>query len=194
MITNLESMQIQTERLILRSWQEADRQPFADMSADERVMEHLMPLTPHDAYYTWIDRQIDALKQHGMCFWAVEAKESRLFIGAVGLLPVSYEAHFTPAVEIGWRIARAFWGLGYAPEAAAAALRYGFDSLKLPEIVANAGVANKISARVMEKLGMTRDAHDDFQHPLVAEGNPLRSQMLYRLSRCRWLELQGADR
>lgn len=182
-------MQIQTERLVLRPWRETDRQPFADMSADAGVMQHLIPLTPHDAYHTWIDRQIDALKQHGMCFWAVEATESGAFVGTVGLLPVGYQAHFTPAVEVGWRIARAFWGRGYAPEAAAAAIRFGFETLRLPEIVANAGIANENSMRVMAKLGMVRNPDDDFEHPLVPQGNPLRSQVLYRLTRSRWLAM-----
>ncbi|WP_116136476.1 GNAT family N-acetyltransferase [Trinickia diaoshuihuensis] len=108
-------------------------------------------------------------------------------VGAVGLLPVAYEAHFTPAVEIGWRIARSFWGLGYAPEAAAAAIRFGFERLQLPEIVANAGVANEKSMRVMAKLGMVRDPNDDFDHPLVPDGTRLRRQVLYRLTRSRWL-------
>jgi RimJ/RimL family protein N-acetyltransferase len=108
------------------------------------------------------------------------------------LLPVTYEAHFTPAVEVGWRIARPSWGLGYAPEAAAAAIRFGFESLQLPEIVANAGTANEKSMRVMAKLGMQRDPSDDFEHPLVPEGNPLRHQVLYRLTRSRWLEMIAA--
>lgn len=185
-------MSIESERLILRPWREADRQPFADMSADEGVMEHLLPLAPHDAYHTWIDRQIENQKKYGMCFWAVEAKQGGTFVGAVGLLPVTYEAHFTPAVEVGWRIARPFWGLGYAPEAAAAAIRFGFESLQLPEIVANAGTANEKSMRVMAKLGMQRDPSDDFEHPLVPEGSPLRHQALYRLTRSRWLEMIAA--
>jgi len=185
-------MPIESKRLILRPWKEADRQPFADMSADKDVMEYLLPLKPHDAYHTWIDRQIENHERRGMCFWAVEAKQDGAFVGAVGLLPVTYEAHFTPAVEVGWRIARPFWGLGYAPEAAAAAIRFGFESLQLPEIVSNAGVANEKSMRVMAKLGMLRDLDGDFDHPLVPEGNPLRRQVLYRLTRSRWLVQSAA--
>ncbi len=186
-------MSIESERLLLRPWKDADRQPFADMSADKGVMEHLLPLTAHDAYHTWIDRQIENHQKHGMCFWAVEAKEDGAFIGAVGLLPVTYEAHFTPAVEVGWRIARPFWGLGYAPEAAASAIRFGFESLQLSEIVSNAGVANEKSMRVMVKLGMLRDLNGDFDHPRVPEGNPLRRQVLYRLTRSRWLLRSAAS-
>ncbi len=185
-------MQILSERLILRSWVDADRQPFADMSADPSVMEYLLPLTPHDAYSTWIDRQRDRLKEHGICFWAVESKKDGAFVGAVGLLPVNYDAHFTPAVEVGWRIARPFWGMGYAPEAAAASIRFGFETLQLPEIVANTVPANQKSRRVMEKLGMVRDTRDDFDHPRISEGHPLRRQVLYRLTRDRWVRFPSA--
>ncbi|MDR5806663.1 GNAT family N-acetyltransferase [Caballeronia sp. LZ001] len=185
-------MPIESERLILRPWKNADRQPFADISADEGVIEHLLPLTAHDAYHTWIDRQIENQQKHRMCFWAVEAKQDGAFVGAVGLLPVTYRAHFTPAVEVGWRVARPFWGLGYAPEAAAAAIRFGFESLQLPKIVCNAGSANEKSMRVMSKLGMLRDLNGDFDHPLVPEGNPLRRQVLYRLTRSRWLAQSAA--
>src|ERR1700760_2695009 len=108
-------MHIVSERLILRPWIEADKQPFADMSVDPVVMEYLMPLTLEDVSGGWIDRQLRSLREYGMCFWAVERKADGAFVGAVGLLPVNYDAHFTPAVEIGWRIARAYWGLGYAP-------------------------------------------------------------------------------
>lgn len=112
-------------------------------------------------------------------------KENAGFVGAVGLLWVDYEAHFTPAVEIGWRVSRAFWGLGYAPEGARAAIRFGFDALQLSEIVANTPPGNGKSRRVMSKLGMSHDASDDFDHPLVPEGHPLRRQVLYRLTRYR---------
>ncbi len=185
-------MPVESERLILRPWKKEDRQPFADMSADKGVMEHLPPLTAHDAYHTWIDRQIESQQKHRMCFWAVEAKQDGAFVGAVGLLPVNYEAHFTPAVEVGWRIARPFWGLGYAPEAAAAAIRFGFESLQLPEIEANVGIANEKSMRVMAKLGMLRDTNGDFDHPLVPDGNVLRRQVLYRLTRSQWLAQPAA--
>jgi RimJ/RimL family protein N-acetyltransferase len=185
-------MRIVSERLILRPWVEADKQPFADMSADSGVMEYLMPLTPEDASGGWIDRQLERLREHGMCFWAVERKADGAFVGAVGLLPVSYNAHFTPAVEIGWRIARAYWGLGYAPEAARAAIVFGFEQLNLSEIVANAVAVNHKSRRVMAKLGMTHDSRDDFDHPRVPEGHPLRHQVLYRLTQDHWHSLPAS--
>ena len=179
-------MGIVSERLMLRPWTDADRQPFAEMSSDPVVMQHLMPLTHRDASDKWIDGQIGLMEQHGLCFWAVERRSDRAFVGSVGLLPVGYEAHFTPAVEVGWRIARAFWGLGYAPEAAGAAIRFGFEAVEMAEVVANTVPANLKSRRVMSKLGMSHDASDDFDHPRVPEGHPLRRQVLYRLTRDRW--------
>jgi ribosomal-protein-alanine N-acetyltransferase len=187
-------MRIVSERLILRPWVEADKQPFADMSADSDVMEYLMPFTSREASDAWIDRQRDRMAEHGMCFWAVERKADGAFVGAVGLLPVSYNAHFTPAVEIGWRIARAYWGLGYAPEAARAAIVVGFEQLNLSEIVANTVAVNHKSRRVMAKLGMTHDSRDDFDHPRVPEGHPLRHQVLYRLTQDHWRSLPAAPR
>lgn len=180
-------MHILSERMVLRPWKDADRQPFAEMSADPSVMEYLLPLTPGEATDAWIDRQLAHLATHGYCFWAVEAKEDGAFVGAVGLLGVSYEAHFTPAVEVGWRIARPCWGRGYAPEAAASAIRFGFETLQLSEVVANTIPGNQKSRRVMAKLGMVHDTADDFDHPRVPEGHPLRRQVLYRLTRDRWL-------
>ena len=180
-------MNIETARLILRPWTDRDRRPFAEMSADPAVMEHLLPLAGREGSDRWIDRQMAHLAEHGFCFWALEAKEDGAFVGAVGLLRVGYEAHFTPAVEVGWRVSRTFWGRGYAPEAAAASIRFGFEAMGLPEIVANTVPQNASSRRVMEKLGMSHDAMDNFDYPRVAEGHPLRRQVLYRLPRDRWL-------
>ena len=179
-------MQIETDRLVLRSWADKHRAPVAELSSDTVVMEHLLPLATREASDQWIDRQIAHDTKHGFCFWAVEAKRDGGFVGAVGLLHVRYEAHFTPAVEVGWRVSRAFWGLGYAPEAAAASIRFGFETLKLPQIVANTAPANEKSRRVMEKLGMSHDVSDDFDHPLIPENHPLCRQLLYRLLRDRW--------
>jgi RimJ/RimL family protein N-acetyltransferase len=151
-------------------------------------MQYLMPFPAREASDAWIDGQQDHLAKDGFCFWAVELAESAEFIGAVGLLRVGYEAHFTPAVEVGWRLARKFWGQGYAPEAAEAALRFGFEYRHLREIVAMTVPMNVNSQRVMTKIGMSRDPADDFDHPLVPEGHPLRRHVLYRLSRNDWPE------
>jgi ribosomal-protein-alanine N-acetyltransferase len=180
-------MTIETARLVLRAWTDQDRQPFAALSADPAVMEHLLPLSTREASDGWIDRQMVHLAEHGFCFWAAETKQDRTFVGAIGLVRVGYAAPFTPAVEVGWRVSRAFWGRGYAPEAAAASIRFGFEILRFAEIVANTAPQNHRSRRVMEKLGMSYTAKDDFDHPLVPEGHPLRHQVLYRLARDRWL-------
>ena len=118
--------------------------------------------------------------EHGFGQWAVEIPDEASFIGVVGLETVSYEAHFTPAVEVAWRLTRAYWGRGYATEAARAALDYGFGQIGLREIVAVTVPANQRSRRVMERLGMTGIPEDDFDHPRLPEG-PLRRHVLYRL-------------
>jgi len=118
--------------------------------------------------------------EHGFGQWVVELPGATSFLGVVGLETVSYQAHFTPAVEVAWRLARPFWDRGYATESARAAVDYGFDELGLREIVALTVPANQRSRRVMERLGMTRAPEDDFDHPRVPEG-PLKRHVLYRL-------------
>lgn len=185
-------MVIETDRLILRPWAEKDRPSFHGMSTDPVVMEFLLPMAGRSTTDAWIDRQIAHDAEHGFCFWALESKESGSFLGAAGLLRVGYDAHFTPAVEVGWRLSRSFWGRGYAPEAAAASVQFGFERLSLPEIVANTVAGNTRSRRVMEKLGMSHEGRDDFDHPRISEGHPLRRQVLYRLSRDHWTAMEAA--
>ena len=174
---------METPQLLLRPWRDEDRKPFAAMSRDQDVMKYLLPFASHAAAMAWIDRQTAHLQQHGFCFWALESRTTGEFVGATGLLRIGYEAHFTPAVEVGWRLGRKHWGQGFAVEAATRALRFGFEDLGLPEIVANTVPANVNSQKVMKRLGMTRDPEDDFDHPLIAEGSPLRRQVLYRVKR-----------
>jgi RimJ/RimL family protein N-acetyltransferase len=180
-------MQLFTQRLILRSWRDSDRQRFAEMSADADVMEHLRPLATRDARNAWIDFQIDHQSSHGFCLWALESRESGIFMGAAGLLHVGFAAHFTPAVEVGWRLARPFWGQGFAAEAARAALQFGFGEICLTQVVAHASVRNARSRRLMAKLGMSHDRAEDFDRPGIPESEPLRRQVLYRLTRDAWL-------
>lgn len=180
------SMRLVSQRLILRDWQEDDRLPFAEMSLDPTVMEHLRPLTTKKASDAWIDFQIKHQRSYGFCLWAVELRSTAQFIGCAGLLRLDFPAPFTPAVEIGWRLARAFWSQGFATEAAQEALKFGFDDCRLEEIVAHAGIRNVRSHRVMTKLGMSHDDADDFDHPKLGETDPLRRQVLYRLSRSSW--------
>jgi RimJ/RimL family protein N-acetyltransferase len=179
-------MQLLTSRLTLRSWRDSDRQPFAEMSEDADVMEHVRPLATRDACDAWIDFQISHQSSQGFCLWALESRASGVFVGAAGLLRVSFTAHFTPAVETGWRLARPFWGQGLAVEAAQAALRFGFEEIRLTEVVAHASVRNDRSRRVMAKLGMSHDDADDFDRPGIPEGDALRRQVLYRLTRDAW--------
>lgn len=167
---------LHTARLLLRPWRDEDMAEAADLSADPEVMEFLIPRPG------WGERQRDHWRQHGFGQWVVEIPGEASFIGVVGLARIAYQAHFTPAVEIAWRLARAYWDKGYASEAARAALDYGFGELALAEIVAVTTPSNLRSRRVMERLGMTRVADDDFDHPNVPEG-PLKRCVLYRLRR-----------
>jgi ribosomal-protein-alanine N-acetyltransferase len=130
-----------------------------------------------------ISRMEEHHRGHGFGVWAVEAPGVAPFVGFLGLQRVGFEAPFTPAVEIGWRLAPAFWGKGYATEGAKAALRLGFEDLNLDQIVSFTVPSNKASWAVMERIGMTRDAHGDFDHPRLPEGHPLRRHILYRLKR-----------
>jgi RimJ/RimL family protein N-acetyltransferase len=180
-------MQLLTSRLILRSWMDLDRLPFSEMSEDADVMEHLRPLATRDASDAWIDFQINHQSSHGFCLWAVESRASGIFMGAVGLLRIGFVARFTPAVEVGWRLARRFWGQGFAVEAARAALQFGFEQIRLTEVVAHASIRNVRSRRVMAKLGMSHDSAEDFDHPRISESDPLRRQALYRLTRDAWV-------
>ena len=181
-----------TPRLLLRRWRDSDREPFARMGADPEVMEHLSVVLERSASDALVDR-IDAhFAQHGFGVWAVEVPGGEPFIGFVGLFHVGFHSHFTPAVEIAWRLARSAWGHGYASEAAAEACRIAFQDLRLPEIVSFTVPANVRSRAVMERNGMTHDPREDFDHPEVAEGHPHRRHVLYRLAAEAWATKAGA--
>lgn len=174
-----------TERLLLRHWRPDDREPFARMNADPRVMEHF----PHPLSRQESDQlvaRVDAhFLHHGFGPFALERRDSLEFIGFTGLYVPTFEAPFTPCVEIGWRLAPDSWGQGLATEAARAAVAYAFNVLALEELVSFTVPANQRSRRVMEKLGMERNPSEDFDHPSVAEGHPLRRHVLYRLRRAK---------
>lgn len=174
---------LRTPRLLLREWREADREPFAAMSADPEVMAMLPPLPDRARSDAWIARMQAHLTEHGFGYWAVELPGTASLIGAIGLSRVRFPAPFTPAVEIGWRLARAYWGRGYAFEAARAVIDDGFFRLRLDEIVAFTNPANRRSWLLMERLGMTRNPSEDFDFPGFAEGHPLRRFVLYRIRR-----------
>jgi RimJ/RimL family protein N-acetyltransferase len=170
---------IETSRLILRPWRDSDLLPFAALNADPIVMRFLRGVLTRDESDAYVQRAQRHMAEHGFCKWAVEAPGVAPFIGAVGLSNVRFEASFTPAVEVAWRLDRRFWGQGYATEAARAAMADGFTRLGLQEIVAITTLGNIASQRVMERLGMARSI--EFDHPLLAEGSPLRRHILYRL-------------
>lgn len=178
---------IETPRLRLRSWVAADRKPFALLNADAQVMEHFpSPLSrvESDALADRIQAQLEA---HGWGLWAVEIPGVTPFAGFIGLSTPRFDAPFTPCVEVGWRLARTFWGSGYASEGAAAAIRFGFRTLELTEIVSFTAAVNTRSIRVMERIGMRRDPADDFEHPDLPAGHRLREHVLYRTTRERAL-------
>lgn len=178
--------EISTARLLLRGWRDDDRAPFAAINADPAVMEHLPAPLDRPASDDLVDRILAHWAEHGFGLWAVERRVDGAFIGFTGVYRPSFEAHFTPAVEVGWRLAQDAWGHGFATEAADAALRFGFGTLGLEEIVSFTAPANVRSRRVMERIGMTRDPADDFDHPRLPSGHPLRRHVLYRLGRADW--------
>jgi RimJ/RimL family protein N-acetyltransferase len=175
--------ELRTDRLRLRRWLASDKAPFAVLNADPRVSEYLptvLSLEQSDAFVARAEGHFD---QHGFGLWAVEICDVAPFAGFVGLSTPRFEAHFTPSVEVGWRFGAEHWGHGYATEGARAVLAFGFEVLRLEEIVSFTVPANASSRRVMEKIGMTYDPSDDFDHPLLPEGHPLRRHVLYRISR-----------
>jgi RimJ/RimL family protein N-acetyltransferase len=175
---------LRTPRLLLREWREDDREPFAAIGADPQVMQYLPALPDRAASDAWIDRMRAANEERGFAYWVVELPDEASLIGAIGLSRVrAGRFPFAPATECGWRLARRYWGKGYASEAARAAIEDGLGRLGFDEIVAFAVAGNKRSWQVMERLGMTHDPADDFDHPALPEGHPHRRHVLYRIRR-----------
>ncbi len=169
-----------TSRLRLRTWRDADLAPFAALNADPQVMRFFpeaLDRAASDALAARIMAHFDA---HGFGPWAVEIPGTVDFAGFVGLMIPAFEAHFTPCIEIGWRLSRSVWGQGYATEAAQVALDYAFNTLAADEVVALTVPANLPSRAVMERLGMTRSPADDFDHPRLPSGHALQRHVLYR--------------
>lgn len=175
-------------RVLLRQWRidgpGSDLDPFAALNADPRVMEYFPAMLSRDESAAMIARGHAHIAEHGWGLWALEV--DRRLIGFTGITRPRFDAHFTPCVEIGWRLAFDAWGQGYASEAARLALAYGFALLGLDEIVAFTAVGNQRSRRLMERLGMTHDPAGEFDHPRIADGNPLRRHALYKLRRTHW--------
>ena len=174
---------MRTERLLMRRWRPADREPFAALNADPQVMAHFpgpLDRTTSDAFVDRIEAGFDA---NGFGLWALERLDTGEFIGFTGLAIPSFQAHFTPAVEVGWRLCRSAWGHGFATEAGRQALTAGFSEFGLAEIVSFTATGNAASRAVMRRLGMSRDPAGDFDHPALPPGHRLRRHVFYRLSR-----------
>jgi len=175
-----------TSRLLLRRWGDADRAPFQRLNADPRVMEFMPGLLTAKQSDELIDRIEEHFERHGFGPFAAELLEDKTFLGYIGLYVPAFDATFTPAVEIAWRLSADYWGRGLATEGARAVVRHAFEDLGLPDLVSFTVPENLRSRRVMEKLGMSHDPVDDFDHPRLPEGHPLRRHVLYRLSREQW--------
>ena len=173
-------MILATPRLILRPWREEDLEPFAALNADPEVMRYYPAPYSREESRQYLERTRAKTEAGGFCWMAVERPGVAAFIGLIGISVPSLEAHFTPCVEIGWRVARAHWGQGLATEGARAVLDHAFTVLGLEEVVAYTARVNQPSRRVMEKLGMTRDPGDDFRHPRLSGDHPLSEHVLYR--------------
>jgi len=182
-----ELIEFDTERLRLRQWCAADREPFAALNADPKVMEFFPALLGRAESDALANRCEALIAERGWGLWAVETKSANDFIGFVGLHTPAPELPFAPCVEVGWRLAAEHWGRGYATEAARSALRIGFQRCGLSEIVSFAAVGNFRSRAVMERLGMI-ETGETFEHPRFPAGHSLRKHCLYRLSCVRWLE------
>lgn len=177
---------ITTERLVLRQWREEDLEPFAKLNADPKVREFFPGLMSREECERSIKLMSDHITRCEWGLWAASLIETDEFIGFIGLEDVYFQAHFTPAVEIGWRLALDYWGKGYATEGAKAALAYGFDTLNMDEIVSFTAVQNRRSRRIMEKIGMNHNSKDDFDRPKLPKEHPLQRHVLYRISYQDW--------
>ncbi len=178
---------IETDRLILREWIDSDRVPFARMNADPLVMEHLPRSLDEKASNKLVDRFQAHFKAHGFGLYAVSRKEDGEFVGFTGLNTVEFEAAFTPAVELAWRLDYEYWGKGYASEAGQAVLHHAFTKLKLKEVVAFTVHDNTTTIKLMEKVGMVRDPKGDFDYPALRKGHPFGRFVLYRATKKAYL-------
>ncbi len=175
--------QLRTQRLLLRQWRASDREPFAEMNADARVMEFFpnrLSRSESDALVVRIQKHFE---EHGFGLWAVEIPQVTPFAGFIGLSKPRFAAHFTPCTEIGWRLAAEYWGCGFATEGARAVLDCAFRSIHLAEVVSFTPKCNHRSRRVMERIGMSYSSDDDFDHPLIPPGDKLSHHVLYRANR-----------
>lgn len=172
---------LNTSRLLLRRWESKDLDSFARMNADPRVMEFFPKLLSREEVAQMIVRIEKHIEEKGFGLWAAELKETGECVGFIGIQVPAFETHFTPCVEIGWRLAHEVWGKGLAVEGARCVLEDAFGRLKMKEILALASKINLRSRRVMEKLGMHYVPEYDFEHPKLVEGSPIRAHVTYRI-------------
>lgn len=185
--------ELTTERLWLRGWRESDRDPWAALNADPEVRRFFPNTLTRAESDASIDRYQAQFAAHGWSVWAAELRHTGEFIGFIGLWPLPDNIPAAPGVELGWRLAKPYWGHGYAPEGARAAMDFGFVTLGLPELVAQTTTTNAPSRRVMEKIGLTYDPADDFEHPEAGDTH-FESSVLYRLDRAGYDRLSSANR
>ena len=179
-------LELRTKRTLLRQWKDSDLPAWCAMNADPEVRRYFPNVHTAEEARAEASRVRELIVQRGWGFWALELPGVTPFAGCVGLMVPTFEAPFTPAVEVGWRLSREAWGQGYATEAARAALEFAFKHLDLDEIVSLTTITNEPSQKVMQRLGMQRDPRDDFDHPRIAAGHPLRRHVLYRVVRHRF--------
>ncbi len=184
----MERIELDTPRLRLRGWHDADLDPLADMCADPQVMRYFPAPLSRDECAVAMARCRIHFVRHGFGFWALERKDDGCFIGFTGLAWSRLQQPFCPAVEIGWRLAREHWRQGLAREAAQASLACAFERLQLPEVVAYTAAVNDPSRQLMRALGMRHDHGGDFEHPDLPGGHALRTHVLYRLTRDDWFD------
>lgn len=179
----------ESSRLGFRMWQELDRELFANMNASNEVMRYFPKTLDYKETDDFLHRIQKHFEETGYGLWAVEIKDTKEFIGFIGLLTATFEAEFTPCVEIGWRLDNKYWNNGYATEGAKACLEYGFNKLNLNSIYSFTAETNKPSENVMKKIGLKKVG--EFDHPKVEDGSPLKHHVLYKIDKKNISEVAG---
>lgn len=179
-------VEIETKRLILRQWNKDDLEKFALLNLDPEVMEYLPKISSKEESNTLADKIMNLISENGWGFWAVETKTDNSFIGFVGLNEPKYELPVKPCIEVGWRLAREYWGNGYATEAGKASLEYAFNNLDVKEIYSFTSIANKRSQAVMERLQLV-NIHSNFDHPSIPSDSQYREHVLYKIDKEIWI-------
>lgn len=190
-LENPEGLVLEAERLFLRRWKWSDRAPFAAMNSDPAVMEHFPSCASPAESDDMVDRIEAEFGERGFGLWALERRDHGEFIGFMGLHQVPFQAPFTPAVEVGWRMRQSSWGQGFATEAARCALGFAFKERALQEVVSFTIPANLRSQGVMQRIGMRRVVQGDFEHPNLLANERCCRHVLYRITRHEWLSNSG---